>query len=226
MTPSSTWYTPYEVTVCMNLTAAEIRESISNTFADATDDNVSLFYFSGHGVSSGNEEDYGALLGADNEDFVTPAQLRSILDKVPGRKIVIVDACCSGNLLSANSTASQRKASAGQVFTDAFLSAFSRRNRGLSAASYFVLTAAAADESSYEDMINGQTMGLFSYFFMKGCGCNPPYGAGSVMPADRNSNSVLNLEELYQYTRSQLLPQGQHVQVYPSSCSWFGILRK
>ena len=82
----------WEADVQKELTADGIRAAIGNAFGDATENDVSLFYYSGHGWED------GSLMGTDAEG-IAPGSLRSALDGIPGRKVIIVDACYSGKLI-------------------------------------------------------------------------------------------------------------------------------
>lgn len=221
--------TPYRVSVKKELAAQGILDAIGDAFDQAGSEDVSLLYYSGHGVLSEDSQTQGALLGADGSDFVTAVQLRKALDRIPGRKIVIIDACYSGNFLSANSALRSNDATdttqppeSLELFSDSFIQAFSARKRGgLASDGYYVLTAASADEESYEADTDGSVMGLFTAGLVKGCGWN-----SDVLPADGNSNGVITLQEAYQYAANTVNTQWQHAQVYPASCTWFGILRQ
>jgi len=230
--------TPYHVTTRMNVSAGDMLSAIDEIFGSATVDDVSLFFYSGHGVSSTEDEVRGALLGVNGEDYVSANQLRSALDKIPGRKIVIIDACYSGNLITLNkkdaktktvksmSSLSEALSVSVDDFTSAFISAFSVKKRGVVASdSYFILTAAASDEESYEEELQGRVMGLFTYYMTNGLGYLFDGNRADDLPIDVNENGVITLQEMYQYTRKQLIPEGQHVQVYPQNCLWFGLLR-
>lgn len=222
--------TPYEVNVRRDVSAEALLAAIDETFGAAKPEDVSLFYYSGHGAASGDDAQRGALVGASGEDYVTANQLRAALDAVPGRKIVVIDACYSGNMLSESAgTASMEAASdqsGAERFVDDFVSAFSvRKRRGLAADGYFVLTAAADNEESYEDDVGDGVMGLFTYHLVRGCGYAPGSGWTDTRGADADGNSVLVLRELYRYARRQLIAERQHVQVYPEDCGWFGIFR-
>ena len=292
--------TPYQVRVSMDLTGGEILDAIRECFADAQSQDVSLFYYSGHGVSSSDSALQGAFLGADGQSAVTAAQLRAALDNIPGRKIVIIDACYSGNMLNGGSDTdsdagsgadsdagtntdsgadsdagsdadsgagsdagtdtntdsdtdsdagsgmdsnadsvvaksasltsdadSAAEAMSAQEFVDSFIVAFSRSTRaGLAGSGYFVLTAAAADEVSYEGFVGDRVMGLFTSRLLRGCGYDLVADSPGAIAADSNSNGVLTLSELYNYTGEQLAAWGQHIQVYPTGCAWFGMLRR
>ena len=83
-------------------TVEELDGLIREVFRDAGDQDVSLLYISTHGVvwTEGDEE-HGALMLSDgeSEDPLRAKQLRAMLDAVPGRKILVADACYSGFLL-------------------------------------------------------------------------------------------------------------------------------
>lgn len=225
--------TGYRTTVCMNLTAEEILAAITDAFGTAAAEDVSLFYYSGHGVSSEDSSQQGALLGADNGGSITAAQLRSALDRIPGRKIVIIDACYSGNMLTVNEGVTAYSAEIGyaeeaaEAFADSFISAFSQgKGRSLVGDGYFVLTSAAADEESFESRVGDRIMGLFTSNLIAGCGYDVINDCPLDPAADSNANGVLTLREIYQYTRKSLIVEGQHARVYPVDCCWFGMLRK
>lgn len=228
--------TQYDVMARMNLTADEILSAIDETFGNASDEDVSLFYYSGHGIYSQYTSEKGALLGSDGIDYVTADQLRVALDEIPGRKIIIIDACYSGGFISTNRqisslqsmTSIEEQQYTNEDFASSFISVFSRKKRSsnLVGDSYFVITAAAANEKSYEDNIDGTTMGLFTATLCNGCGYNIGNALKTELLADLNANHVLTFNEIFKYTRKALLIDGQHVQGYPSECLWFGILRE
>ena len=138
--------TNYTVTERTNLTAEGIRNAAASAFAEAGENDISLFYFSGHGDSD------GSLVGSDMSTL-TPSELRACLDGISGRKVVIIDACYSGNLIQDGNEASAAGSSVMSVnslsqsavsgeasdnegngnmvsFTDSFLDAFSGGGSG------------------------------------------------------------------------------------------------
>lgn len=90
--------TPYQVTVNNNLTDSGMINAIRSTFASAGPNDVSLFYFSGHGANSPDTGFHGALVGV-HHTYLSVARLRETLDTIPGRKIVIIDSCHSGKMI-------------------------------------------------------------------------------------------------------------------------------
>jgi len=220
--------TEYQTTVCTDLTADGIVGAIADVFGEAGDQDVSLLYYSGHGISSRDATRQGALLGADGQDSVTATRLRTALDGIPGRKIVIIDACYSGNMLSANTRSlfSTSAAPSADDFVNSFISAFARRSRSnLAAENYFVLTAAAEDEESYEGLVGGKAMGLFTSCLLSGCGYDCESDVYASFEADANGNGVITLLEAYEHTSREMAPMGQHVQAYPENCRWLGLFR-
>lgn len=108
--------TPYSVTVKKNIRAEEILCSISSTFGNASYNDVSLFYYSGHGANSvgadGNPTSYHAALVGTFQTYVSIARLKTELDKIPGKKVIIIDACHSGQFIARDGTVTQVSSSA------------------------------------------------------------------------------------------------------------------
>ena len=208
----------YQVRVSTNRTAAQIKTDIRSAFAGATEDDVSLFYYSGHG-SSAEGASRGALVGVDGE-LLTTAQLASALSKVPGRVIVILDSCYSGAAITdktGTGTAVARAGSAdsltelralAQSQLNAFkgrilLKSVSERAAELAATKFVVMVSARYDGVSGEGTINGIRASIFTYSMLKGLGCSYPNGAyGGSMPAD-NGDGAVTLQEIYTYTAAE-----------------------
>ena len=144
--------TPWSCTTRMNLKARAIPSAITSAFSGATDADVSLVYYSGHGsVSTGGS----CLVGTDLSPCYA-SDLRAALDRIPGRKILIIDACDSGGLIPGEVVTADGAEGAGQEaeasaaaadFVSGMLSPFRRQSRDgtLAGSLYFVMAAAAAD---------------------------------------------------------------------------------
>ncbi len=198
--------TPYTVTMKLDLTAAEILAAIPETFAGATEKDVILFYYSGHGSPNN-----GALVGVDLE-HVFPEALRQALDAIPATKIVLLDSCFSGNFIGRGEPGSVEKAALGR-----FVSAFSGTGSGTGA--YYVLTAS----SMYETSVGYQfDCSLFTDKLVEGMG----YDSSTDMmrtgdhPADTNQDGMYTLNELYVYCRDKINAKelGQTVCPWPYNC--------
>ena len=196
----------YQVTLKTNLNAAEFQTAVAEAFAGAKEEDVSLVYFSGHGNPD------GGLRGVDMTSAVSGSDLRLWLDAVPGRKIVLVDACYSGGLIGKNA-AKSAQADPARAFIDSFLSGLVSRSGNLAEPRYFVMASSKQSEQSYEN----DSGGLFTDAFLK-----------SKTAADGNGDLVVTFEEAYQYVKAQVsrFSAGlQTVQAYPDACTWFGLFR-
>jgi len=221
--------TPYTVTTKTNCTEVQIKSAILSAFAGATENDVSLFYYSGHGMTSADEEQVGSLVGVDSS-YITAAELRSCLDAIPGRKIVIIDACHSGKLIG-KSTAGNTTAA--DAFNTSFISAFSWRSRtNLAAGGYYVMTAAHSSEYSYEATLgNNMSMGVFTYCLALGCGYNHMTGSLGSRTADADNDGVVNFYEAYVFAKAeakailQVSSVTQTAQYWPSNAAALGFIR-
>ena len=88
--------TEYRISRQSNLSVDEICSAVQSVFGDATDYDVSLLYYSGHGSTG------GSLVGCVNgrlSGLLTPQELSSAMQGIKGRKVIIVDACYSGGIV-------------------------------------------------------------------------------------------------------------------------------
>lgn len=209
--------TPYQCTVMRDLTRNEMVQAISSAYAGAKAQDVSLFYYSGHGG------DTGALVGTDFYGL-SPANLKILLDRVPGRKIVIVDACHSGLLIGKSLTASTPES-----FVEGFLSAFTAKSRStLATDGYYVITAARGTEKSYEmQLSSGRYYGLFTYHLVNGLGYDYYNQKPGTLLADGNGDGVVSIHEAHLYAQAEAYaayPE-QTAQVYPENCTYQSLVR-
>ena len=81
--------------------ADDFEDLIRETFGDAREEDTALLYLSTHGVIREDAPGGMALLLSDGEreEGLTPDRLREIMDTIPGRKILMADACRSGALI-------------------------------------------------------------------------------------------------------------------------------
>ena len=82
-------------------TKKNILDEIWYTFKDATEDDISIFYFAGHG---GDKNNTFQILPTDYSinGKISITELEYWLDKISGTKIVILDACHSGGFVGKN----------------------------------------------------------------------------------------------------------------------------
>ena len=218
----------FKVTTLPNATREQLLNAIETAFAGATDDDVSLFHYSGHGVYYSYTNDttdpyfqlYQGALCTVEGDYVYLPELAELLSQVKGRVIVILDSCHSGAAIG-KSTESDL-----DLFNTAVFNAFANGSgedgakwEDFNNSKFIVITAASYTESSYDGKYDGSGyyQGAFSAAFVKGMGSTYPNGAYSgSMPADTNNDANLTLREIFQYTYNQAYnwTGAQHAQYY------------
>lgn len=184
--------TPYSVNVQLNLSNTGIVNAISSTFASATDNDVSLFYFSGHGANSVGSSFHGALVGTGHT-YLSVARLKEALDLIPGKKIVIIDTCHSGQMIGKSLSDSSVEASAfnslvistfasdvqsisrdedliladdREIFTsDPDMTSIPRAADNLANSGYYVITAAHSSEKSVTTGYDSDSDGNIDRYF-------------------------------------------------------------
>ena len=83
-------------------TVEDFRRLVDETFGEAKDTDTALIYLSTHGqLKEQAGEPRMALLLSDGEkeEGLEPETLRETLDRVPGKKVLILDACHSGAVI-------------------------------------------------------------------------------------------------------------------------------
>lgn len=217
--------TPYKVTTKLDVTASTIKSSIASAFSGAQSTDVSLFYYSGHGVSTS-----GSLVGT-NSTYLSFSELRKALDKIPGDKIVILDSCYSGNAINKGSESEVTEADM-EAYVNAAMEAFSNdeieKSGELASGRYYVMTACRKDQTSLSVSSNsGKYVGLFTYCFEQACGWDELNSSRLSMSADSNGDKKITLNEAYNKTSAlvkSIEPNGQVTRVNPeySSLVLFG----
>lgn len=221
--------TPYRITTRSNLSASGIESAIKNTFSAATANDVSLFYFAGHGANAVGTSYHGALVGTGTT-YLSVTRLKSVLDEIPGKKIVIIDSCHSGQMIGRSGSATVSKSELNS-FNSQVVSAFSAKSRSadnLANSGYYVITAAHSTEEAVNmgydadgDGVVDKHFGLFTYTLTQGSGWNMATNKVRSLSADSDGNSEITLHEAFSYARykAQQSNPNQTAQVYPSGSS-------
>jgi hypothetical protein len=209
-----------------NSDRAAIMTAIESTFFGATDDSVSVFYYAGHGSSS------GAICPISGSN-ITFAQLANKLSYIPGKVIVILDSCFSGAAINKSGNG-QSVDQMIKAYNQAAINAFSgyyiaedgsttkgktTKSGELAKSKFIVITAASKTETSSDSYFDnsGIRQGEFTAALIQGMGCTYPNGAYSGhMPADANGDNCITLGEIYEYARDTALywDGAQHAQYY------------
>lgn len=184
------------------LTRAQMQSAISSTFSGATENDVSLIYYSGHGAFD------GSLITVDNY-YIRPMQFRQMLDQIPGTKIILIDACYSGRLVGKG----------GNPFARAFVNAFRTTSKSLTSPEYYVITSARSDQLSYEITANTnggkKDIGVFTHFLLKAIGYDNLQMRSIDKLANVNKDHMVTMMEAYNYVLRQAENMvGQTAQFY------------
>lgn len=173
-----------------NQTATGIQAAIASTFADAQPSDVSLFYYSGHGAST------GALVGV-NDTFLSVYGLRTALEKIPGTKVVILDCCFSGAAINKSTGTESIDLNAFNRAVIAGLSVQSRSTENLADGGFIVMTSCRKDQES--SSLSGDLKyywGVFTYGLCYGSGYDEWNKVSlGYLPADTNGDGAITLRE-------------------------------
>lgn len=197
-----------------------------------TDNDVSLFFYSGHGCEAYNTAFHGALCGT-GDTFLPIGRFAPRWIKFR-KKIVIINACHSGAAIDKESSLTDDALKKEmRSFNSAVISEFSAADKAaeargahdLSKPSYYVLTSSSSAQNSYEfGSSNRPFVGALPYALLYGCGWDMRYDKPiSELYADKNGDRRISLREAYSwavYAVAEYTPVTQDTQVYPVNSSF------
>lgn len=214
-----------------------IRKQIQSAFADAAEDDINYFYYSGHGQRDGLSLEIGTSLSAQ--------ELYDCFEGIKGKNVLILDCCYSGamtgqtrsiGLRSLKESVSYQDETADFVenFTDAFAQAekqaAGRQSRtALDNERFRILTAAQSEELSNQVIRKGETEGLASSYgiftgaLVYGSGINAELAETElsaaqaslgVSPADFNGDGAITFNEVKTFVQNHCV--ANHMKMYPS----------
>lgn len=174
-----------------------MQDMIKRAYAGATQNDISYFYYSGHGDTQGGE---ACLILSDGKQnfYVTATWLEKQLRQIPGKKVLILDACNTGGAMG-KSFSYQVRNKYDAEFTQSIASPFRRSLYRVIAASSF--TEFAWSDYRYSD---------FTYAFATAMGV--PDG---IATADSNGDQHVSINELRATLRQSTI--SATVQTYPES---------
>jgi hypothetical protein len=165
-------------------TRENILGALRNVLLNADENDVVMFYFSGHGVE-------GSFIPADFDGYnyrLYHDEIRSIFDQSKAKhKLVLADACHSGTLsVNEKSDLLAARAPVYQML-EKYYKAFENSTGGMA-----LLMSSKGVEVSLED--TGLRSGVFSYFLIR----------GMKGEADINFDQIVTIEELFGYVRNKV----------------------
>ena len=185
----------------LGATKEAVLNGIVSTFANADDNDISYFYWMGHGGDRYNQvylcpTDYNGKI----ESSITLNDLETTLDTISGTKVVFIEACHSGNFI--------------EKFNDKVIEVF-RQSKALNKGNYKVLTSCKGSQVCWENQ-GKFPYGYFNMAFHRGCqGFN----------ADIDEDGVINLLEMRDYIEDWIRLhlcscKNQEVQMYPDNSTF------
>ena len=230
--PANTEFSEIWYITDLSATKSSILQAITNVFAEADYNDVSYFYFSGHGIRVNNisylcptEINYSSPMTA----YISVNELESALSAIPGTKVIFLDSCHSGGFIGKGREETIVSREKLESFNDGVINVFSQnQSKGLLTTNqYKVLTSCHYYQEcmGLAPVIPGDfdPFGVFTIALCAGCGYFGSY------PADTNLDTKVSLQEAYLYVKSYVadldaqLPYisiTQDVQVYPDNPSF------
>ncbi len=199
---------PVNVNPYYDQTGAGIRSVLNGMVSNPaiTENDVTIFYYTGHGIQSKDPTYHGALIGIDystynQQSLVTVDEVQSYLDRVKGHVIVILDSCYSGQFIKSKGGEDNASfISAAKAANQAWVSRLSAsgatnyNSKALTGSSvktkYRLLVASSNAQTStaLSDSYTGESFSLFTWKLEEKL---------ANMAADSNNDRIVTLKEVY-----------------------------
>ena len=203
-------------------TKAEIIAKMEELFKSSSESDVNYLYLTCHGGEDGT-----IAIGSDKTSF-SGWELASILKQYKGKFVVMLDCCHAGTIISKDNTGEANEEASTKYFDlDEFVSGFSNMNGDEKAGEMIDSKFLVLCSSSSSEYSSGGALSLATKYWSLGSGWNPVQQSQGSLIADQNYNNRITLNELYSYSREQVLKQNhkQHIEVYPEN-SQFVLFQK
>mgnify|MGYP002397424274 CR=1 FL=1 len=165
-------------------TRENVLAAMRNTLLKAGENDVVVFYFSGHGVE-------GAFIPADFDGYnyrLYHDEIRGILEQSKARhKIVLGDACHAGTLSATDKSDLLATRAPVNQMLERYYKAFENSTGGMA-----LFLSSKGAEVSLEDA--GLRSGVFSYFLIRGL----------KGEADADGDKIVTIEELFTFVRTKV----------------------
>lgn len=206
----------------LQVTKETILNGIANAFSGTGVNDVSYFYFPGHGIIVNNTS-YLCLTEASYYSpiitYISINELENALSAIPGTKVVFLDTCHSGGFIGKGEGEITISKEELESFNDEIINVFFQAQfKGLLTTNqYKVLTSCHYYQLCWEiQPEEGDPFGVFTMALCDGCGYNSNY------PADTNMDTMVSLQEAYLYVRDWVFSYriSQDVQIYPDNSTF------
>ena len=200
-----------------------LLNAIDSTFSNTDNNDISYFYFTGHGSRWWNIS-YLCPADATSSIFslISVHKLENDLSAIPGTKIVILDTCHSGGFIGKGKGETIISKEELESFNDDIINIFSQaQSKALLTTNQYKVLTSCHYYQKCEEIIpsKGNPFGVFTMALCAGCGYfNYNY------PADFNGDNKISLQEAYVYVKNWVTQNygylQQDVQVYPDNSSY------
>ena len=232
--------------LCFDLTGQEIRQALGQLSEKGMDANdLTYFYYSGHGKDSDKKCERGALVGVDGV-IVPVDEVRSYLDQVPGTVIVVLDCCLAGQYIQAKGAGTPLTGERQQKLLSDMVDNFVSPSPALAAKGTVSLVSDNPQRNKYRIMVSCKPLqeswaamsspeteesaySFFTYYLGEGLGVvgnGNTFSHLGTLPADRNRDGYVTLQEVHRYTAPKVMRAvreldcpPQTVMVWPSRSS-------
>src|SRR3954469_25810799 len=180
----------FDVTMLVNQPHHVVGEAIADFYTDARGDDLTLLYFTGHGLKDDEGRLYLAMTNTRRSALmftaISGAQLNDAMDASPSRRKVLILDCCYSGAFPAGRAA---KADEGVHTVERF------QGRGRA-----VLTASDATQYAFEgdDVRGSGTSSVFTHHLVE---------AIRSGEADLDQDCDIALDELYSYVREKVVAE-------------------
>ena len=140
----------------------------------------------------------------------------------------MLDCCHAGTIISKDNSIKSNEESITEKFDmDEFILGFTNTNGNEKAGEMIDSKFLVLCSSSSSEYSSGGALSLATKYWSLGSGWNPVQQYQGSLIADQNYNNRITLNELYSYSREQVLKQNhkQHIEVYPEN-SQFVLFQK
>ena len=182
-------------------TKAAAMTGIRNAFKGSTENDVNYLYLMTHGAPPTDSE-YSLMIGSKKGQTITSKELRQLLDKIPGKMVLIIDSCFSGDVIGKNAAPAN--------WTNGFVNSFTAgsavtKSGEMKAEKYKVICGSTRAQQSWVKFEPSDLNGAYSL-----SGSVVAMGAGwnyqnqpkvrphkTEMLADKNGDGRVTLAETY-----------------------------
>lgn len=208
-------------TIRTNLKTADLSALLDETAGwGVDDDDVTLFFFAGHGYVS--DKGIPSLVGTDAKALRLD-RVKSALDALGGTKLIVLDCRYADSLIAKSGESAQDMLAR---FNQAAVEVFSSD-------AYYVLTSSTTSASVDAAAVDGSAHGLTSFYLTEACGYDYEGQLAGDLLGDADGNGAVSFQEALDYIDENVQALAQsgtavthEARVYPEDTSYPLIARR